>query len=371
MTTLDLTRTAPWSSDTHNLLTRTMSHIVRPTVVLPSGEQFAATLEGGRVAFDETRAPRVQASLTCRVPTDQALLDRLDPRTGARLVIDAGYRRPDGLEDVQPLVDLGLRSRRVARPNDTMTLEGASDEALVIDNSASVGGSVVEINTQNGIANTIREIFPGLTFDTTGAPGGAALNQSPMGNKWTLVMDLADRIGAQVYDNGLRSWFIRPMPVLTTPALGVAVGVNGTILGSDAGLDRDEDWGNRVLLTYKWTDSSNVAHQVYGVRSITSGVYAAVTGNTRVVEVDREIPATQTEANAAAASLVARTVTRGRSFSLQAISAYWLRPGHTIEVTLPLGDPEQHLVTGVEFDLGEGTMRVTTRLPDNTGTIGA
>ncbi len=369
---VDLTLVEPWSADTPDLLTGTISHVATATLVMPDGEEVPLDLTAGTVGWDETRAPRVTATLTCKVPGDQAMLDRIDPRTGARLVITAGYRRPDQLLDVQPLADLGLRGRRVSRPSDTMTLTATSDEALVIDNAPSNGGSVSSLTTKAAMVEVIRLIFPGVTVSTTGAPSGPAVTQDPLGDKWTTLADLADRIDTQVYDNGLRAWFIRPTPTTTAdPAVELAVGAAGTLIESDTGLDRDAGWFNRVFLTYEWTDSSNAPHTVVAVRSITSGPYTAVTGNIRTMDERREIPATSTEATAAATSLVTRTVTRGRSFTLRSVSAYWLRPGMTARVSLPLGDPELHLVAAVEFDLAAGTMRVTTRLPDGTYTIGA
>lgn len=372
MTAIDLTKVAPWSDDTPQLLPYSLTHLSTATLILPSGETMPLDLLAGTVSWDEARSPRVEARLTCRVPTDQAQMDRIDPRTGVRLVITAGYRRQNGLEDVQPLCDLGLRTRVVNRPANEMTLVALSDEALVIDDAPSNGGTCTGTNTVEGIKQTVRRIFPGLAF-TTGLGGayGPAVSQSPLGDKWDLVTDLADRIEAQVFDDGTRSWYIIAPPVLSTPALQLAVGAAGTITASETGLDRDAGWYNRVFVTYEWRDGSDVDHTVVAVRSITSGPYAAAAGNTRTLELHRDVPTTQTEANASATSLVRRTVTRGRSFQVTGISAYWLRPGHTVELALPLGDPEQHLCTAVTFDLKSGDMDVTTRLPDGTYTIGA
>jgi hypothetical protein len=329
-------------------------------------------VKAGVVTFDDTRSPRVEArGIVCDIPDDQATLDTIDPRTGARLVIDVGYSRPDGLVDIQPFVDLGLRSRPVARPEDTMTLSGLSDEALVIDNAASSGGSLVTTNTVAAIQAIVRMIFPAVAVANPSGLTGAAVSQTPLGDKHDLMVDLGDRIEAKTYDDGLRNWATVPTPVLANPALLLAVGVNGTIIESETSLDRDEGWYNRVFLTYDWTDASDVQHKVTAVRSVTSGPYATRTGNIRTLPITRNIPATQTEANAAATALVKRTVTRGRTFTLRAVSAYWLRPGMTVQVQLPLGGPEDHLVSSVSFDLLAGTMSVTTRLPDGTYTIGA
>lgn len=361
----------PWSADTAALLTRSLSHVVAARVVLPGPETIALEVEGGaRLTFDESRSPRVMADVSVRVPTDPAQLARIDPRTGARLELDAGYVRPGGASDVHTIADLVLRSRPVSRPDDLMSIQAASDESLVIDGSPTVGVAFSTANTTTAIRDVLRMVFPALTPTVTSAVGPAIV-QGPYEDRWDLIQDLADRIGARVFDDGMRGWHVDPAPVLGTAALDLAVGANGTITSSDAQLSRDEDWGNVVLLRYRWRDTSDVEHTIVAVRRVQTGAYAANVGNSKVLPFEREVATTQTEANAAAAALVARTVTRGRTLVVSAISAYWLRPGDTVNVTLPTGPTEQHLVVSVEFDLGNGLMSVTTRLPDNTGTIGA
>lgn len=363
--------TEPYMPDMADLITRTISHVARAAVVMPDGERFDLDLEGGRVGWDETRAPRVNASLTCRVPTDQALLDRIDPRTGARVEITAGYVRPGGIEDAHVIADLGLRSRRVSRPDDLLTIEAASDEALMIDNAPSVSLTVNQPTTWEAVRQVIFSVLSPAVTSTVSTPGPAVNQTTKDADKWTVLNDLRDRIEAQVYDDGLRQWWIVDQPVIGEPKHYLAVGQNGTIVTSDAGMDRDSGWYNRVYLRYQWRDGAGAEQLVTAVRSITSGPYSTASGNVRTFRDEREVATTQTEANNAAAALVKRTVTRGRSFGLSAVSAYWLRPGHTVNVKLPLGDDENHLVQSVDFDLKTGLMNVSTRLPDNTGTVGA
>jgi hypothetical protein len=324
-----------------------------------------------KLSWDETRAPRVEATIVCRVPTEQATLDLIDPRTGVRVEISVGYLRPGGVADVQLVADLGLRSRRVSRPADTLTLVARSDEALLIDNAPSTGVTVNQPTTWQCVSYVIGLVLPAAPIVWAGTTPGPAVNQAtPDADKWDLVNDLRDRIGTQVYDDGLRTWRIEDIAQLGTSVLDLKVGSNGTILTTDTGLDREEGWFNRVYLRYQW-ESAGVTQRVVAVRSITSGPFTAATGNVRCYREDRELVTTSTEATAAAAALVARMVTRGRTFSLRAIAAYWLRPGMTVTVTLPIGDPELHLVVSVEFDPVDGTMDVTTRLPDTSFTIGA
>ncbi|HEX6917359.1 MAG TPA: hypothetical protein VF140_04715 [Phycicoccus sp.] len=366
---VDTSLAAPFSPAIVGLLTRSMTHVCSAWVELPSGETCPLDVESGTLEWDETRAPRVTASLSCRVPTDAALLGRVDPRTGARVKIVAGYRRPDGAEETALVANLGLRSRRVARPDDVLRVEAASDEALILDGAATRSGSITNATTTGAITAVLNQLL--TVTPTVSGSTGPAVSAVLFEDRWSVVQDLADSIGAQVYDNGLRQWVIAPAPAAGSVALELKVGAGGTIVESDAGLSRDDGWGNFVWAHYEWVDGGGVRRTVDGLRRVTSGPFAAVAGNYKVVKVSRDVGTTQAAADAAAAALVARMVTRGRSFEVNAISAYWLRPGHTLEVTLPLGDTETHLVTAVSFDLSAGTMRVTTRLPDNTVTIGA
>jgi hypothetical protein len=308
------------------------------------------------------------------VPDDVAQLGRIDPRIGTRVVISAGYSRPDGTADVHQLGDLGLRRRPVARPDNRMTLTCYSDEALVADAGASVTGTLVEVNTLNGIATLIRQVLPAAAIDYTALTNaGPAVNQSTVDiDRMDVISDLADQIAAQVYDDGSRQWVVRDVPQLgAVIALEVAHGAGGTLVESDADLSRDDGYANWVVLRYIWTDGSNVRQRIIGSRRITSGPYAANAGNIRILLIDRDTPTTQAKADAAAAALVARTVTRGRALTIRTPSAYWLRPGDTLRAQLVTGDPETCLAARVEFDLASGLMAVSTRLPDNTGTIGA
>lgn len=369
------TTTFPFAEDTPDLLDRTLTHTAAVRVSLPSGEVIPLDLEGGRLSYDETRSPRVEAVVDVTVPTDAALLGRIDARTGARLEVDCGYVRPGGVQDVHNLAYLGLRSRKVPRPGDVMQLVGRSDEALVIDSGPDVGAAVTGSSVVDAMDKLIWQIDPLANISVTSSPGPAVAAEV-YEDRWDYLAALADRIGAQVYHDGKAIWNIAPVPVITAPAYALSVGDGGTITESDAGLGRDGDsessaWANVVYLVHEWVDGSNVPRKIVSKRRIQSGPYAAVQGNTKVLEIKRSSSISQANADAAAAALVARTVTRGRTFTVTAPSAYWLRPGHTITVTLPTGPTESHLVVSVEFDLKSGLMNITTRLPDNTGTIGA
>ena len=364
---------APYSEDTPALLTRSLTQVVRAWLLPPTGDPIALEIERCQFGWDEARAPRVTASLTARVPTDQTVLDLFDPRAGARVAIHAGYVRPGtGTEDVQPVADLGLRARVVTRPGNTLELDAASDEAQVIDASPVFGVTAAGISTTWAILNTLRSVIPATDWNSVGDPGGGAVTVSDVTDIWSTIDDLADRINFDIYDDGMRGWRCYARPVLAgTPAHELVVGQDGTLITSTASLDRDT-WFNAVTLRYVWRNGAGVEQMVTATRAVTAGTYA-VTGpaGRRTYTEDRAVATTQAAANAAADAILARFLSRSRTYQLRAIAAYWLRPGMTVTVQLPLGDPESHLVAAVSFDPIAGTMDLRTRLPDNASTIGA
>lgn len=375
MTALDLTLVTPWSSDTPDLLTRTLTHLARPAVTLPDGSEVTLDVEDGRLSFDENRVPRVELSMACRLPTDAAQLALLDPRTACRVTLAAGYRRPNGVEDVQDVVDLDLRDRNVDRPRDVIELVARSDEAIVLDDSPTNGATLTGTSVVDAITKAILLSIPAATVDSTAMPGGGigpATTVYPMTDKWDTIADLADRIGAHVYDAGKRGWVIAPAQgAIAAPAALLATGPTGTVTDVKDALTRDDDWYNRVQLTYQWRDGAGQDRRLTAVRQVNTGPYAATVGSVKTNDVRRDVPTTNAGAIAAADSLLARGVTRGRLTRVTAVSTYWLRPGHTVEVAFPTGEVELHLVSAVEFDLRTGLMTVTTRLPDNTAGTGS
>lgn len=365
--------TAPWMDDTATLLAMGdadqiggMAHTSVCVVITEGGDTFEVPIIGGNLNFDETRSPRVTANLSTHLLTDQALNDRIDPRRICRVKLAVGYIRPDGLVDVQQIADLGLRSRTRSRPDDTLTLVAASDEALLTDNTVSTSLAVSNATTTGAITDIIHAVLPSATVVVSTSTNGPAVSQSQLdGDKWATILDLSDRMGGwTVYDDGLRVWHIADRPnTYGSPSLSLIDGPGGTLVSVNEDNSRETDWYNRVKVRNEWTDTGGTAHRVVAVADA-AGPYAPVAGNVRALEVSRDVPTTSTEAAAAAATLVARTVSRGRVFTVTAPSTYWVRPGHTLVLTETGRDPEQHLVTASDFDLLSGIMTLTTRQPE-------
>lgn len=335
---------------------------------LPQGK---AELSPARIQldWDETRAPRVQLTLDVAAVTPE-LDQALDPRNGVRIHVHAGYIVKGQLLQQVLIADLGLRTRSTQDPSDVLTLNASSDEALVIDNSpSSIFSTTAGTSPRGHIRDFIVASVPTAEYVLT-APSTTtfAYSAGQMGDKWAMIEDLADGIGdVDVYDDGLRCWFIELRPTLAAdPVLELTDGVGGTVIERASQLGRDE-WYNRVVLVYRWK-AAGVDQEIQSVRSITSGPAAAVAGNVKAYWEERTQPTTQARADLAAASLVKRMSSRGRTLSVRAVAVPWLRPGMTVRLTVGTGQA-RHLVSSVSFD-GSGWMQFTTRYPDSSDTIG-
>lgn len=358
--------TDPWAPDSDALLRTHPDPIVRAWAVTPS-LTFPLDVEpGSTLTFDETSAPRVTGRLVVTAPTF-VQQSALDPRAGVRILVDAGYRRPGGVEDVHPCVNLGLRTRPVAlgRGSSTIGLTVAGDEALVIDGAAAVGDTVNTATTASGIAQLIAAAITPTPVIAVRA-SGPAVNVTPITDRWSALRDMAERATLTAYDAGLRAWVIESRPVLVGDSAAIlSIGPTGTLEAWEETISRDDEWANYVIYRYAWRDAGGVNQTLTATAYVADGPYS-ITGaaGRRMYAEDRDVPTTQAAANAAAADALSRLVTRGRTVDVRALAAWWLRPGMTVTLQGPAGmAQERHLVQRVTFDLGAGSMDVRTRTP--------
>ncbi len=346
----------------------------RPAFGVELGHRLHLT--SGTVSIDEDRAPRFVLDATVGLP-DQALLDYLDPRTGTRVLVEVGYEYAGRVLDQHALCDLGLRERVVRRPQNDVTLRAGSDEFYVMDYtlaapltfsaSTPVRVALLAILTAHDATAPVL-----ITARRAGAGLGESLTVEP-GREWEAVRDLADRIDAVVYHDGLTRFVVEDQ-VLTVGAAAARIetGSVGTLTGTEVMLDRT-DFANFVMVVYRWRDSTGAEQVRRGYAQVTNGPYGTDTIGRVGRVVVRERAGSVAEAQTEAASLLPRTVSRGRRVHVEAARAlYWLRPAHTVVMRFPLGTDERALVTRLTFDLPTGTMSVHTRQPETiTITTGA
>lgn len=364
--------TAPYAAAAAALLPGAIGHQATVTAYPLSGAPFTVPVEDGdlEVSFSEDWSPHVQVRATAAVPADQAQLDALDGRLACRLTIDAGYVYPDRTVDVHLLADVGLRDRSVRRPDNTMELAAYSDEIKTQDRRRTDTTATPVFAGVNEAIKWCVDLgcwpeIPTIVSDFGAAYGASFVSglEVPVGQQlWDPVGEVANRAGLRVYVQGDRTWRIRGRANVGTSVHRLEVGKAGTIIESETGLSR-EDWANYVILEYGFKNTSGVQVKVFGRAALTDGPYRPAAVGYRMHVDQRTVSVTQTQANYAAASVLRHMMTRGRSMTLTAGAAYWVRPGQTVEVQLPTGAAELHIVKSVTFHPLKGTMTLTTRMP--------
>lgn len=321
-----------------------------------------------QLTFDEQNAPYAELRLDAPAPGSD--LDRLlDPRTGVRVHVHAGYFI-GGRRDTQLIADLGLRDRSSQSPEGSAELNAASDEALVIDcapaRQLTTRTSTSHVAMIQSLLYDVFGYYPPQVY-TLGSVGAAlSWPAGTLDDRWDAIEQVADQLGdVWVYCDEYRRWNIVPRPTLATvPELRFADPdpelVSAPVLSSSSTQTRST-WANRVFLRYRW-DDAGTEHTIDAIQSVTSGPFAATAPNIRTHTESRSVPVTQAQADAAAASLVRRLASRGRLFTFRAPALWWLRPGATIAFR-----GRRALVSRVMFD-SAGWMEVATRYPDPLNT---
>lgn len=373
--------TAPYSTELLELITGDLKHTAAVTVHPLTGDPYELDLENGSlsVTFSEDWAPYVQTNIGAAVPTLQSELDRLDPRQACRIGIDVGYEFPDGSSEIFPLADLMLRTRDVKRPSSMVDLTAASNEAMTQDYTWRSDFPLMPTTGINEAVSWCLE-YSSIPFGynlSSSFPAGAYasyLTELAIGwgdSMWRMLDEIASRTGRRIFCDEFGLWRIRYRATTTgTSQISLTVGENGTLLDTTTSLTR-EDWYNEVVVLHEWRDSAGVDQRAFGSASVTSGPFrtGAVGWKSTVLKSDR--PISFDTAKAMAVTKLENLVTRGRSLRLTAIAAYWLRPGHTITVQLPTGEPELYLIQSITFHPLSGLMDITTRQPlDVTITTG-
>lgn len=367
-----------YADDVEEQHRHSIRHKYSATVFPRYGDPFDLEVEDCNITFDSAWSPYIQGDLTVKIIEDQAKLDLLDPRFGDRVSIYMGYVYDGFVADVHLVADLHIRSRTVSRPDNTIKISLASDEALAQDYKRMSWDGQPPVSGINELVAYLAEIaqrptVPAIASDFPawyGASMLAGITMDTGKDALSIIADAADRLGLWIYCDSDRTWRITKRPeYVGATALKLTTGASSTIFSSATTLTRGDSQGtgfhNAVGIKYAWKDDANVDHEIYGNAEVISGTFAvnAVGFNTYYEE--RDIPVTQAQATAVAVSTLKSRAARGHQMEMEAHAAYWLRPGHTVTVQLPVGDQQRLLVRQVSFNPVSGTMNLALTQPIN------
>lgn len=225
--------------------------------------------------------------------------------------------------------------------------------------------------------STVPEYFDGDTPDTldygynwTGTPGKststrlALVDRSPEMLRWTpgksaweFIQPLFQAAGMRLFCDESRRWhLVEGAEHVATGHLQLAYGQHLTKAQDRITRDGDQDYADAAVVRYTWTDPDGTSREQFDHYAEPGAT------RTRTVEVAAPYPGP-----GFARYLVRRSLGRGRTLELAAVSQLHATPGQPVTVTVPFAPIQVGAVSRVRFDLGTGGMDVGTRgLTDTT-----
>lgn len=367
--------TDPYPADLD--LSQPLGHIFRATVWPVSGPAFALDVIGSPVLeYSLSWSPYVQASFKAARPADTEQLRRLDPRAKTYVHLDLGYQTSAGA--IAPNVAMLRLSKADANPEGGLDIELLGMEATTQgapwlrdwDNLIPRTG-IVEALTfliHNGTTNFQRSVVSSLPngyradlLTTERDEYGVIVPLHPDGTGiWSAIDSLASQANLKVWEDGLKVWHIETRrKVGSTPAMLLSDGPGGLVTEGTYSRGR-ERWYNTVLITYPDAPPPKFQpfFQLRG-RAVSSGKYAPHLVGASTYRVERPGYATAASANAAAKALLRTFQARGDLYRMEAVAAYWLRPGMPVDVRIQ-GSTSRQIVESVKFRPWDGLMDVET-----------
>lgn len=347
------------------------SHAVdsRVTAYTPaSGVLAGVPVTSGSVEADAKSQVRRTASLAV---ADARLwpaggFDALSP-VGAEVGIEFGIVLPTGTEWV-PVFRGPVQSASLSLPaTSALAVTLADRSKWVAEDRLDVPSQTRPATTTVAeIARLITESLPGVeVVDLTGNTTLAPVLDIDKERWQDGVEKLADSIAAEVYADGLGRFVIRRQPTLDdAPVWVVDAGATGVLIKADRELTREGVY-NAVIATGERTDG-------------TPPVYAKVTDDDpasptryggpfgrRPRYYSSPLLTSQAQAQTAAAAILARARGYVATVELEAVPNPALEPGDVIEVRLPDGSRQRHIVDKVPLSLAAtDTQSLTTRSVD-------
>jgi hypothetical protein len=360
--------TAPYRADAMDVLGRTHRQVASARIT--SGATVTEVgISDGTVSFSEDWTPHQKFTVTS--PALSAVLAAADPRTASKIEVLAGYVYAGaGGEDVQVLATGHIRKGSNDQPGDAHAMDCVSEEMRTQDSlwmgtrqTKSFAGVLEAITwmldyacpTPQTITTTMR---PAYRADLV-----TAVAMEPGKPLWDQIYAITLAAGLWVYVDSTGAWRMEPRATAASESAAVLREGPASLVKKITHTQDLDPYYTAAILQYKWKDSGGVDREIFGTWAPPPGSKGIGAGQ-KVFQATRDVQSSQFDANEAARLTVQQLSTRGDSYVVEAVAAYWIRPGHTVSIGT---EDIRHIVKTISFDLGAGTMTLTTREPTNLG----
>lgn len=375
----------PFSDQAEALIRQPHEHI--STVTVEPSEQLPFTVADFELKFDECtvnidESNQVLYTVTMSgpAPTSTSQLEALSELAPPRLKIEAGYRWPNGDEELEMIATVFLRT--IDFENGRYTLTAASGEALAADldygdflsQYPNPPGTFTLNDWLMGITSPATSpyssiIQPGLpTYYNSGQLTGITYERGV--SAMQLIVDVAGRFGlwihtVPIYTRLRTMWTIEPKPEPTGSDDEISLTLNrgaGGVATSIKEFRTREEFYNRVVHTWWWKNGdTDFDFTAYADAAPGSGYEL---GGTTTYYQRINAGVTADGARESVRAKLRNMLSRSKAFEIEAVSAYWLTPGKFVDVSGTTGPVQTVHVRRVSFNLVTHEMVVATRMPN-------
>lgn len=351
------------------------------------------------ITLDETWSPYAQGSIT--IPLDTNIISLIDPRNNARIklfllqtfgisqplstlsstyagkkILDlttawntktiaqlsAAYftpfntSLPSTYKNFERQFDLAIRSRTINVNDSTITIELASDEALLQDyalvQSTNFSPNTTDLRTI--VKGVLARIGDSLTTGTTTATIDAnASLWAPGQNAWDYLTAMISQAKLRLFCDEQRNWYL-VNDTYTATGLTELYDVQ-TITSAAENINRNnDDWFDAVVVKYTWTNDAGANVVTYDT------AYTLGFKKTKLIEINSLYPGA-----GAAQRILNRAISRGISKDVSAVNNYQVTPSTACNIYLTGYATENGYVRSVTWSLPSDVMTVKTRQPVN------
>lgn len=265
---------------------------------------------------------------------------------------------PSGIyQNYQRGFDLAIRTRTVNIDNATITLELASDEALLQDYALvqDINYSPATTDLRTIINGVLARINAGLVAGTTTHTVLAdATIWAPGQTAWDYLESMLQEAGLRLFCDERRRWNLVE-DTYTAEGL-VELFSNETITAAEETISRDnDDWYDSVVIKYTWTNDLGETVINYDTAAVEN--YQ----KTKLIEIESLYPGA-----GAAQRILDRAIARGITKDVSAVGNYRVTPSTACTIYLTGYPTEKGYVRAVTWNLPGDEMTVTTRQPVTT-----
>ena len=324
------------------------------------------SVDGGTVRVDGRSNVRRSLSGLRVVSTDgTAALCSLLGEPGTEILVERGVRYPTGRVEYAPVGRFRIDSLTDDLEQDgAVTIEAPDRSARILDDrflaprSATEGITIVE-----QITRLIQESIPGaLVYDESGSldpiTGGVVWER----DRLDAVISLGQAIGCDVFADPSGAFRIRPTRGLSSVRDWiVAAGTRGVLLGGQRAASR-EGVANLVVASSSATDGSVPVYAIAEDADPLSPTYVAGPFGRVPRFFASPLLSTSVQCQSAADSILARTLGARGTLALSSIVNPALEVGDRIDVVLPDGTVQRHVVDSFDLPLDpDNAMAIATR----------